>query len=318
MQMKLKRVGSGSNILGIFIAFVLLCVIMGFASPVFLTVVNFLNVFQQVSINFVVALGMSYVIISGGIDLSIGSNMAVVGLLMAMMMKADIGVFPSVLAGLLLSIVIGLLNGAMIAYLKLPPFITTLGMMYIARGFAYTITGGQPVYTLPASFTAISDRVMGIPLYTIIIMAVLLVLCWYNLKYMRIGRNVFAIGGNEACAKLSGINLNAVKLFVYTVSGFCCGVASVIVVSRLDSALPTLAEGQEMNAIAAVVIGGTSMKGGEGSLLGTVIGVLIIGVISNGLNLLGVPQGWQRVVKGLIIIVAVVIDVIRRRQSEAA
>ena len=318
MQMKLKRVGSGSNILGIFIAFVLLCVIMGFASPVFLKVDNFLNVFQQVSINFVVALGMSYVIISGGIDLSIGSNMAVVGLLMAMMMKAGIDVFPSILAGLLLSGIIGLLNGTMIAYLKLPPFITTLGMMYIARGFAYTITGGQPVYTLPASFTAISNRVMGIPLYTIIIMVVLLILCWYNLKYMRVGRNVFAIGGNEACAKLSGINLSAVKLFVYTVSGLLCGVASVIVVSRLDSALPTLAEGQEMNAIAAVVIGGTSMKGGEGSLLGTVIGVLIIGVISNGLNLLGVPQGWQRVVKGLIIIVAVVIDVIRRRQSETA
>jgi ribose transport system permease protein len=318
MQLKMKRVGSCNNILGILIAFVLLCAIMGVAAPNFFKVENFLNVFQQVSINFVVALGMSYVIISGGIDLSIGSNMAVVGLLMAMMMKAGIGVFPSVMAGLLLSVLIGFANGAMIAYLNLPPFITTLGMMYIARGFAYTITGGQPVYTLPAAFTAISDRVAGVPLYTILIMLVLLVLCWYNLKYMRIGRNVFAIGGNESCAKLSGINLSAVKLFVYTVSGFCCGVASVIVVSRLDSALPTLAEGQEMNAIAAVVIGGTSMKGGEGSLLGTVIGVLIIGVISNGLNLLGVPQGWQRVVKGLIIIVAVIIDVIRRKSSEAA
>lgn len=318
MQRKMTRVGSGNNILGILIAFVLLCAIMGVSAPNFFKVDNFLNVFQQVSINFVVALGMSYVIISGGIDLSIGSNMAVVGLLMAMMMKAGIGVFPSVVAGLILSVLIGFLNGAMIAWLKLPPFITTLGMMYISRGFAYTITGGQPVYTLPASFTAISERVMGVPLYTILIMLVLLVLCWYNLKYMRIGRNVFAIGGNESCAKLSGINLSAVKLFVYTVSGFCCGVASVIVVSRLDSALPTLAEGQEMNAIAAVVIGGTSMKGGEGSLLGTVIGVLIIGVISNGLNLLGVPQGWQRVVKGLIIIVAVIIDVFRRRSSETA
>ena len=260
MQTKMKRVGSGNNILGILIAFVLLCAIMGFAAPNFFKVENFLNVFQQVSINFVVALGMSYVIISGGIDLSIGSNMAVVGLLMAMMMKAGIGVFPSVLAGLLLSVLIGLMNGAMIAYLNLPPFITTLGMMYIARGFAYTITGGQPVYTLPASFTAISDRVMGIPLYTLLIMLVMLVLCWYNLKYMRIGRNVFAIGGNESCAKLSGINLNAVKMFVYTVSGLCCGVAIRRVSWPARRGSPGLGVSSAPDSRAARTGAGTAMR----------------------------------------------------------
>ncbi len=316
MQRTMKKTVSGNNILGILIAFVLLCVILAIASPVFLTVANFWNIFQQVSINFVVAIGMAFVIISGGIDLSIGSSMAIVGLIMAMMMKSGQPVWLAMVAGLLLSAVIGYANGAMIAYLGLPPFIATLGMMYIGRGLAYTVSGGQPVYTMPPAFVAISERMFGIPLWSLLIMIGVFLIGWYILKYMRVGRNVFAIGGNEQCAKLSGINLNRMKCFVYTVSGLCCGVAAIVLTSRLDSALPTSAEGQEMNAIAAVVIGGTSMKGGEGSLLGTVIGVLIIGVIANGLNLLGVPQGWQRVVKGLIIVIAVIIDVFRRKQAE--
>jgi len=139
---------------------------------------------------------------------------------------------------------------------------------------------------------------------------------WYCLRYTKVGRFTYAIGGNESCAKLSGINLSKVKCFVYVVSGLCCGVAAILLTSRLDSALPTNADGQEMDAIAAVVIGGTSMKGGEGSIIGTLIGILIIGVISNGLNLLGVAQGPQKMVKGLIIVVAVIIDVLRRRAAE--
>ncbi|MCL1854830.1 MAG: ABC transporter permease [Clostridia bacterium] len=311
-----RRITFGHNTLGILIALILLCAALSVASPVFLSVANFWNIFQQVSINFVVAIGMAFVIVSGGIDLSIGSSIAIVGLVMAMMMKSDQPVWLAIAAGLALSAVIGFTNGAMIAYLGLPPFIATLGMMYIGRGLAYTISGGQPVYAMPPAFVMISDRIAGIPLWSLLIMIAVFTIGWYILRYTRVGRSVFAIGGNEQCAKLSGINLNSVKCFVYTVSGLCCGVAAIVLTSRLDSALPTSAEGQEMNAIAAVVIGGTSMKGGEGSLLGTVIGVLIIGVIANGLNLLGVPQGWQRVIKGLIIVIAVVIDVMRRRQSE--
>lgn len=313
-----RKIASGSNTLGILIALFLLCAILAVASPVFLSASNFWNVFQQVSINFVVAIGMTFVIISGGIDLSIGSSIAIVGLVMAMLMKAGQPVWLSILAGLGLSAVIGFANGAMVAFLGLPPFIATLGMMYIGRGLAYTVSGGQPVYTMPQSFVAISERIFGIPLWSLFIMGVVFLVGWYILRYMRVGRGVFAIGGSEQCARLSGINLSSAKCFVYTVSGLCCGVAAIVLTSRLDSALPTSAEGQEMNAIAAVVIGGASMKGGEGSLLGTVIGVLIIGVIANGLNLLGVPQGWQRVIKGLIIVLAVVIDVMRRRQSETA
>ena len=310
------RIVSGHNTLGILIALLLLCAILAVASPVFLSMANFWNIFQQVSINFVVAIGMAFVIISGGIDLSIGSSIAIVGLVMAMLMKSGQSVWAAITIGLALSAAIGYANGVMIAYLGLPPFIATLGMMYIGRGLAYTVSGGQPVYTLPPGFVAISDRVFGIPLWSLLIMIAVFIIGWFILRYTRIGRSVFAIGGNEQCAKLSGISINSVKCFVYTVSGLCCGVSAIILTSRLDSALPTLAEGQEMNAIAAVVIGGTSMKGGEGSLLGTVIGVLIIGVIANGLNLLTVPQGWQRVIRGLIIVSAVVIDVMRRRQAE--
>ena len=314
-----KKLGSSSNVLGILIALIALCLDLAIASPVFLTVSNFLNVFQQISINFVVAVGMTFVIISGGIDLSVGSNIALSGLLMGILMKNfGVPVPATILICILFSGVIGLANGMLISFLNLPPFIATLGMMSIVRGAAYTVTAGQPIYTFPTGFTAIASRVGGFPLYTMIILLVVFLLGWYILRYTRVGRYTYAIGGNENCAKLSGINLRKVKCFVYTVSGLCCGVAALLLSSRLDSAVPTNAEGQEMDAIAAVVIGGTSMSGGEGSMIGTLIGILIIGIIANGLNLLGVAQGPQKMVKGAIIVVAVIIDVIRRRASESA
>lgn len=319
-----KKVSSANNIVGILIALVVLCLDLQLAQPVFLTSSNLLNVLQQISTNFVIAIGMTFVIISGGIDLSVGSNIAVTGLLMAIMMKNwGVGVLPTLIVSLIFAGLIGLINGALIAFLNLPPFIATLGMMSIARGAAYTITGGAPIYTMPSGFIAISSRVRipfigDVPLYTILIMAAVFVLGWYCLRYTRVGRFTYAIGGNENCAKLSGINLSKIKCFVYVISGLCCGVAAILLTSRLDSAVPTNADGQEMDAIAAVVIGGTSMKGGEGSMVGTLIGIFIIGVIANGLNLLGVAQGPQRMVKGLIIVVAVIIDVLRRRAAESA
>ncbi|OPZ70107.1 MAG: Ribose transport system permease protein RbsC [Firmicutes bacterium ADurb.Bin467] len=316
-ERKVRKVSSANNIVGILIALIVLCLDLSIASKVFLTQSNFLNVLQQISINFVIAIGMTFVIISGGIDLSVGSNIALTGLLMAIMMKNwGVGVTWTIVLSLLFSAAIGLINGSLIAFLNLPPFIATLGMMSIARGAAYTVTGGAPIYTMPAGFTGISGRVANVPLYAILIMIAVFALGWYCLRYTKVGRFTYAIGGNESCAKLSGINLSKVKCFVYVVSGLCCGVAAILLTSRLDSALPTNADGQEMDAIAAVVIGGTSMKGGEGSIIGTLIGILIIGVISNGLNLLGVAQGPQKMVKGLIIVVAVIIDVLRRRAAE--
>ena len=314
-----KKVGQGGSVLGILIALVALCLDLAIASPVFLTSGNFLNVFQQISINFVVAVGMTFVIISGGIDLSVGSNIALSGLLMGILMKNyGVPVPVTIIACVLFSGLIGLVNGMLISFLDLPPFIATLGTMSIVRGAAYTVTGGQPIYTFPKGFTGISGRVAGIPLYSTLIMLAVIELGWYILRYTRIGRFTYAVGGNESCAKLSGINLRKVKCFVYMFSGLCCGVAALLLSSRLDSAVPTNADGQEMDAIAAVVIGGTSMSGGEGSMIGTLIGILIIGIIANGLNLLGVAQGPQKMVKGLIIVVAVIIDVIRRKASQSA
>ncbi len=296
-----------------------LCLDLAIASPVFFTASNFLNVFQQIALNFVVAVGMTFVIISGGIDLSVGSNIALSGLLMGILMKNfGVPVILTILICILFSGLIGLVNGVLISFLNLPPFIATLGMMSIVRGAAYTVTAGQPIYTFPKGFTAISSRVGGIPLYSTLILIAVFLLGWYILRYTRIGRYTYAVGGNENCAKLSGINLRKVKCFVYMFSGLCCGVAALLLSSRLDSAVPTNADGQEMDAIAAVVIGGTSMSGGEGSMFGTLIGILIIGIIANGLNLLGVAQGPQKMVKGLIIVIAVIIDVIRRKASESA
>lgn len=316
-MMKLKRSEKkGTSYIGILIALVVLCVALSFASDSFLTASNLLNVSQQISTNFLIAIGMTFIILLGGIDLSVGSIIAVTGLMMGLMMKEwNIPVIISLLLSLLFASAIGLVTGLLITGFDLPPFIATLGMMSIARGAAYTITGGQPIYTFPEEFVAITGRYGGIPVFTILIMVVMFVVAAYVLKYTKYGRYIYAIGGNENCAKLSGINVKKVKCIAYMISGFCCGVAAIVLTSRLDSAVPTNADGAELDAIAAVVIGGTSMNGGEGTLVGTLIGTLIIGIVANGLNLLNVPQGAQRMVKGGIIVLAVIVDVIRRKRA---
>ena len=311
------RFKSSSNIFGILMAFIIMSIILSISTSSFLKPSNLLNVVQQISINFTLAIGMSFIILLGGIDLSVGSNVALSGLVMAILMKQMmLPVWVSILVGILVACLIGFLNGFFITFFSLPPFIATLGMMSIARGMAYTITAGQPIYTFPPAFTAITGRIFGIPLITILIMVILFLIASYVLRYTRYGRSFYAIGGNRSCSNLSGINVKKIEASAYVISGFCCGVASTILTSRLDSAVPTNAEGSELDAIAAVVIGGISMSGGEGSISGTLIGALIIGVIANGMNLLYVPQGAQRVVKGLIILLAVIIDVLRRRKED--
>lgn len=310
---------SALNTMGILIAFIVLCVVMAIASPSFLRSTNLLNILQQVSINFTIAIGMTFVILIGGIDLSVGSITALTGMLVAILMKTyNWNVALAVTVSMLAACGMGLINGALIAGLNLPPFIMTLGMMEIARGLSYSVTAGQPIYTLPEGFLAISGRINNIPLVAILIMLILFQIAFYVLRYTRFGRYVYAVGGNESCAKLSGINVKAVKVAVYTISGFCCGVAAMLLTSRLDSAVPTNAEGYEMNAIAAAVIGGVSMSGGEGSLVGTIIGAFMIGVIANGMNLLVIPTGPQRVVTGAIIVLAVILDVVRKGAANKA
>lgn len=318
--MKLKsKERKGTSYVGILIALIALCIVLTFTSKSFLTAANLLNVSQQISTNFLIAIGMTFIILLGGIDLSVGSVIAVTGLMMGIMMKSwDLPVAASLFLGLLFASVIGLVTGLLITGFDLPPFIAALGMMSIARGAAYTITEGQPIYTFPKEFLAITGRYGGIPVFTILIMIVMFVIAAYVLKYTKYGRYIYAIGGNENCAKLSGINVKKIKCIAYVISGFCCGVAAIVLTSRLDSAVPTNADGAELDAIAAVVIGGTSMNGGEGTLVGTIIGTMIIGIVANGLNLLNVPQGAQRMVKGGIIVLAVIVDVIRRKRSQKA
>jgi len=307
---------SQNSVFGIFIAFIVLCIILSILSPHFLNVNNLLNVVVQISINFTIAVGMTFVILKGGIDLSVGSNVALVGLFMAIFMKnLEMPVFLSISIALVIASLFGLINGVLITVVKLPPFIATLGMMSVLRGIAFTVTGGQPVFLLPEAMRAITGRIYNIPVYILLIMGTLFAVAAYVLKYTRFGRQLYAIGGNEVCAHLSGIRVKTVKCSAYVISGLCCGIASVLLTSRLDSAVPVAADGAELNAIAAVVIGGVSMRGGEGSLIGTLIGSLIIGVVANGMNLLNVAQGAQRTMMGVIIIVAVSIDVMRRHFS---
>jgi ribose transport system permease protein len=254
MKNKVKE-RKGTSYLGILIALLALCVVLSFASSSFLTVSNLLNVSQQISTNFLIAIGMTFIILLGGIDLSVGSIIAVTGLMMGLMMKSwNLPVLVSILLGLVFASAIGMATGLLITGFELPPFIATLGMMSIARGAAYTITQGQPIYTFPEGFLAITGRYGGVPIFTILIMAVLFLIAAYVLKYTKYGRYIYAIGGNENCARLSGINVKKVKCLAYVISGFCCGVAAIILTSRLDSAVPTNADGAELDAIAAVVI----------------------------------------------------------------
>ncbi len=300
--------------LGALSGLVILCLIVSILSPYFLTPNNLLNVLQQISIVSIISVGMTFVILGGGIDLSVGSIVAFTGLIMAGLMKnMEVNVWVTIPIGLVCGCILGFFNGIMVAELKLPPFIATLGMMSIARGAAFTISGGAPIYSLPQEFLNFSGRIGIIPIPAIIMIAIFII-GGFILKYTKLGRYTYAIGGNETASILSGINVRFFKTVIYTLSGFFCAISSVLLTAKLDSAVPVAADGYELDAIAAVVIGGTSMMGGEGKLSGTLIGALIMGVVNNGLNLLTVPQGPQRMVKGVIIILAVCIDILRKNK----
>ena len=302
------------NDLGTVIALLALCVVMTILSPRFFMLSNFMNIFVQISIISIIAVGMTFVILTGGIDLSVGSTVAFCGLLLGIfIVNLKLPIWLGIIVAITAGTFIGFINGFFISFLSLPPFIATLGMMSIVRGAAYSITGGQPVFTYPKSFLVIAGNFHGLPI-PIIIEVIVFIVALYILKYTKLGRYSYSIGGNEAASRLSGINVRLYKMAVYTILGFLCSISSIILVARLDSAVTVAGDGYELDAIAAVVIGGTSMMGGEGKIWGTIIGSLIMGVVSNGLNLLAVPQGMQRMIKGGIIIVAVLIDLFRNKK----
>ncbi len=296
---------------GIVIAFFIICAILAILSPVFLSPINMLNVFRQTSIYGIMAVGMTFVILTGGIDLSVGALLAISGVICAGMIKAGFGLFPVFIITLLIGFLFGLINGLIITVGKITPFVVTLGMMSIARGLTLIYSKGYPISGFDKSFRQIGGGyVMGIPIPSIIFLFTV-VLAWIVLTQTRLGRYTYAIGGNEETVRLSGINVAFFKTIIYAISGLTAAISAIILTSRLNSAEPIAGTGFELDVIAAVVIGGTSLQGGRGSIWGTFIGALMIGVINNGMNLLGISAYFQLVVKGSIIIGAVLLDRLR-------
>lgn len=299
---------------GIMFGFIILCLLMFILTPAFLTTNNILNILRQITTNLNLALGMTLVIIINGIDLSVGSIVALSGTIAgALIAFANIPITLAILISILAGTFCGVFNGVVIAKTKIPPFIVTLGMLNIARGAAYVSTGGQPIRVMKESFNFIGAGYVGFLPIPIIYSILFVIIISLILRKTSLGRHIYAIGGNITAARFSGIKISAITIFVYTLSGFLSAFSGVVLAARMFSGQPTVAQGFELDAIAAVVLGGTSMRGGVGTIGGTVIGALIIGVLNNGLNLLNINSFWQLIVKGAVILLAVYIDLMKKR-----
>lgn len=294
---------------GLMIIIIAICLELSVLSNVFLTGENWINLLRQVSINGIMAMGMTFVIITGGIDLSVGSMLSVSGVIIGSIVSVNPEmVLPAVLLAVVVTSVFGLCSGSSISQFKMPPFIVTLAMTTIARGFSLVYANGRPYIITSPQFAFLGKgSIAGIPV-PVIVFALVTLFMYILLSQTKTGRYIFAVGGNENAARISGVNVKRVKILVYTVSGLLAGIAGAILASRISSGQPAIGEGYETDAIAAAVIGGTRMSGGVGSVFGTILGVLIIGLISNGLTLLGVNSYWQQIVKGCIIFGAVLLD----------
>ena len=296
---------------GIYFAFLLMLVLFSALNSKFLTVRNIINIVRQVTFNSILAMGMTMVIITGGIDLSVGSVLALAAVVTASLVRAESQLLPfflAVPAGLVLGCFCGLINGIVVTKGKLAPFITTLVMMTVARGAAQLFTKGRPISGLAPEFVFIgagSWLMIPVPIY---ILALIVCISYFTLNNTRTGRYIYAVGGNEQAAKASGLKVDRTKIFVYAFSGTMAALVGIILTARLNSAAPVLGSGYELDAIAATVIGGTSMEGGRGKINRSLVGGLIIGTISNGLDILNVSAYWQQIIKGLIILVAVFLD----------
>lgn len=298
--------GKLGPLLGLF----LIVIVITILNPSFMTTDNVLNILRQVSISALIAFGMTFVILTGGIDLSVGSTLALTGAVAATMLASGIDPVLTILAALLLGAVLGAVNGIIIAKGKVAPFIATLATMTIYRGLTLVYTDGRPVSDLGNEVTF---QMLGkgyffgipVPVCTMILAFIVLYVIMHKTTF---GRRVYAVGGNEAASKLSGINVDRIKIAVYSLTGMLAALSALILTSRLNSAQPTAGTSYELDAIAAVVLGGTSLTGGKGWIFGTLVGALIIGVLNNGLNLIGVSSFFQQVVKGIVILIAVLID----------
>lgn len=307
-----------------FASLILLVVVFSLASPNFMQTSNILAILQATSVNGVLAIAATLVIITGGIDLSVGTLMTFCAVIAGVVltywgMPLPLGIVAAILAGA----ACGFASGSFVAKLKIPPFIATLGMMLILKGLSLVISGTRPIYFNDTpGFTQISQGslvgalIPSVPLPNgVLILFLVAIMVSFILSKTALGRYTFALGSNEEAVRLSGVNTDRWKIAVYTLAGSICGIAGLLIASRLNSAQPALGQGYELDAIAAVVIGGTSLSGGRGTVLGTLIGALIMSVLLNGLRILSVAQEWQTVVTGSIIILAVYIDILRRRRA---
>ncbi len=301
---------------GTAIGLLALCIGLWIATPYFATASNMANVLEQSAVIGIVAIGMTFVILTGGIDLSVGSVVALAGVVIGTLLQQRVSLPIALLAGMLVGISAGAANGLMITVGKLPPFIATLGMMSVARGLALLLTDGRPISGFPDALRAVAtQRVLGIsgPVWC---MLSLFAITHVVMTRTVLGRYIYAIGGNEEATAMSGIDVRRYKTIVYAISGFAASVCAVLLLARLNSAQPIAGIGYELDAIAAVVIGGTSLLGGSGSVVGTLIGALIMSVLRNGLNLLGVSSYLQQVTIGVVIVVAVLVDMALHRRAQ--
>lgn len=304
-----------SIILPPLIGLILLVVLASLLSPHFLTFKNIINVLRQVSIVAIISVGMTYVIITGGIDLSVGSVAALSGMITGMFLKnVGAGIFVSICMGIISGMLCGLFCGILItSRIRMPPFIATLAMMSIARGIALMMTSGRPIFNLPESFGFLGGGfIWGIPI-PIIVMLCIFLIAHISLAYTQSGLYFYAIGGNEEAARVTGIKTDAVKMRAYLISGFCASIAGIVLTSRVMVSEPIAGFLYELDAIAAVIIGGANLFGGEGIVLGTLIGAVIMGVLRNSLNLLNVSTYLQQVVVGFVIVTMVSISILRRK-----
>ncbi len=308
---------SGFREFALIFLLVVIAIIMSFSSPVFLNKQNIEAILLALSVEATIAIGMAILIISGGLDLSVGSTLAFTGVVTGLALSAGLPTPLAILIGLIAALLVGLVNGLLVAKMKINPFITTLGMNITIRGLLLVIAGGRAVLNLPASFTVIGQgRLFNIQ-YPTYIMLVLVIIGDILARNHRFFRQNYYIGGNEKAARLSGINVDQVKIVNYCLVALLSGVAGLLITARFGSASVTVGNGTELRVITATIIGGASLNGGEGSVFGAFLGALLMGVLANALNLLGVDVYWQNLITGLILIIAVIVDVINEQRKNS-
>ncbi|MDD3840822.1 MAG: ABC transporter permease [Clostridia bacterium] len=288
--------------------FLLLVLILSFSTDKFFTVTNIVSTLRQISIQSIIAVGMTMVIVLGQIDLSVGAIVAFASVVNALLMRGGMPIFPAIIITLILSSIWGLINGIVTAKLNIHAFLVTLAMMTVVRGVTYTLTGGYPVGDLPKQFYTLGAGHVGIIPLPVIYMIAIYIVGVFVLDRTPFGRSIYAIGGNAEAARLSGIKIEKIKIIVFTITSLLSGLAGIVLSSRLMAGSPETGVGWELDIVAAVIIGGTSMFGGEGKLTGTLMGMLFIGVLTNGMILLGVTPYMQQVIRGLVILIAVIMN----------